>query len=469
MMAATLAHLAAFNNLKVVLIERGDYAADPWSILPWWSVHLYEEQEGLSPFGLLTELDAALDLLYIAPHLVSPYAVKHDRLQERVHFLLSGNCLPLLAAFYRLTGNRLAAPYLAKGCALGIRSPRRLTLERILAARQEGALCLNYVQAEKVVPTQDGRLRVYMRPVCPGDETPAWDVSAGLLVDCQIGGFQKRIDPTRIVVMLFGQENRGEIEFFGGSDRYGRFRAMLGDFEQGRAAVMELPAEVSQNAEQGLNLSLERIEAVKPAFSHEVGSLRWFEIVDPPQKDWGPLWKTSRRNFKSRCRSPVHAARDAFWALRRMLRSEGVSHPLVSLRGRLLPGAADMESLRNELKLWAGGNKVQETVANAAMRRFGARTRRWLAEPHAAEIVGQTHLRGELEEGAQSEQGCNVRDVLLGRLEAQWCNEYGQGLFPELEAMMQNCGEECKVYSDSIAEMRAVIQRALRGDSGELS
>jgi hypothetical protein len=129
--AVTLSHLAAFNGIRTVLLCSGDYTDERYST-PCWQPDL--NQLGL--FQAYRWFAGLSDLLQVAPHLVA-------RASE-------GKVAPVVTGGSALMAwvEKLFFPNLHSD-SLSLRADR-LLIERILAAKQEGAFCLNYVELSRL-------------------------------------------------------------------------------------------------------------------------------------------------------------------------------------------------------------------------------------------------------------------------------------------------------------------------------
>ncbi|NDC38376.1 MAG: FAD-dependent oxidoreductase, partial [Proteobacteria bacterium] len=179
---ATLARLAAFNGLRVTLLERGDYA----SATSGRSSKMAHGGLRYLEMGDIAQVREGVrsrdDLFISAPHLVRPHPflipVKAGDAWGRIKYRLGLAVYDFLAhsapnrrhrwlSLRELSASPLATAQQSLAGAYqfydGLMDDARLVLENIIAARQEGATCLNYAEFLSYTILRDRRVTVTWR------------------------------------------------------------------------------------------------------------------------------------------------------------------------------------------------------------------------------------------------------------------------------------------------------------------
>ncbi len=218
--ATFFARLSALQGLRTVLLERSDYGSGSSGRGPSL-MHAFAEHYHLpGTLGLMVKSRQARELYEIAPSLMR--AVQFDA----SHLGKFGQVRARLAQVFRKIvpprGSLSEAFVLNEGLLLN---------QSVIAARQEGALCLNYAGVDSIGPLQDGSVEVGWREHSSGR---SGQLRAGVLINCsgawlaQMGRLSpsalgSKLRSTRVVNLIFNQNWSGPAQvrpFFARGSRY---------------------------------------------------------------------------------------------------------------------------------------------------------------------------------------------------------------------------------------------------------
>ena len=196
---AMFARIAALHGLKTVLLERADYAGATSSRSSKMLHGGLRYLEMLDIWQVLEGIKAREDFFQVAPHLARPhdFLIPIEKRESWLRFKL-GLGLRIYDYFLKdpkrkhrwLNAAQLpselsaAAAFPLAGAYQycdGIMDDARLVIENIVAARQEGAHCLNYANVESVSTAQDGSTTVGWRDVL---SAKSYEARAGIVVNC---------------------------------------------------------------------------------------------------------------------------------------------------------------------------------------------------------------------------------------------------------------------------------------------
>ncbi|RIL10222.1 MAG: hypothetical protein DCC75_04830 [Proteobacteria bacterium] len=469
---ATFAHLAAFNGFRTVLLERDDYACGTSSRS---SKIVHGGLRYLANFDFRQVLDGLHcreDLLQVAAHLVRPHsfalAVDRGANLERLKLQLGVTLYRLLST---LTKSRRALPAPALLEDPEVRSrytiipfedalmdDARLVIERIIAARQEGARCLNYAQVMAHYRRQDGTHAVKWRETGLHSDAPAYELNAGVIVNCA-GQWASQVEPVlsrnqkfRLVYsrgahLLFSKPWRGPVLVRQAKDGRGRVYFIMPHFCGASAGTLvgtterEISAEQAQlgtasvvEAGEAQEL-LEALERDFPSLALDRSSLfygfagvrtmvaaKGERNIDTAKLSRRHLWVESGGVLSLLGGKYTTARSIAEDGLRRLLKITQSKLKLTSLRGRLLAGGGVVSQ---EFSGACRENSVAETVIQACIQRFGSRVREMLAEPGLLQVVAGQVLQGEIELAIKHEQACTLDDLLSRRFGLEYTDGHG--------------------------------------------
>ena len=471
---ATFAHLAAFNGFRTVLLERGDYAegtSSRSSKLAHGGIRYLEHFD----FRQVYEGIRSRQGLYsIAPHLVRA----HDfvaPLQKGENFeklkMWAGLCLYSLMAKGQVPFPRWTSAVEGLGLESlggwrysdGIMSDTRLVIERVIAARQEGALCLNYAETELMLSNPQG-VDVRWKQTLTGSETSQHNIRAGIVVNCagpwvsSAGGMSTRaldgkLRYSRGAHLLFPSRWPGPALVMplraGGRRIPGRYYfvtphpagTLLGTTER-EVSLAErdpLPSvdevrELLQHVRDDLKASPLAAGAPHYCFAG-VRSLP----VDTRRRasDTAALSRKHSWNYSNGVLSLVGgkyttAAWTCWQGMKILLRYCERPGIVLSVGGRPLPGAAALPERLQEFHAACEAANVPQDLRAQAISRLGGRVVKLLEYPDGLESVAGVALKGEVRLARDTEQAETVEDFMRRRLELEYFQNHGLSALPSV-------------------------------------
>lgn len=479
---ACMAHVAAFNGLKVLLLERGDYASATSSRSSKMAHGGLRYLEMFDFAQVFEGIRAREDLFETARHIAYPwnFLVPVPRQQRFFKYKLGvGLWLYDLMVQDRrrrhrwVPGSEAAAEVLAdsplelSGCFLytdGILDDARLTLEHVLAARQEGALCLNYAEVVSLQFKASGGVSVGWRDVLTGESHAA---AAGLVINCagpwvpQVGRVKpgplaQRLRFSRGVHLLFSRPWNAPALFLPLGER-GRYYFVWPHFAGTMVGTTEREVDEAdpdpQPEEDEIEEILGRLAKDLPGSGLDRSSLHYsFAGIRtlPLRGRGGSTSRLSRRHVWSYSDGVLSllggklttAAATACDGLRLALKLAGVSRKVVPLKGRLLPGAAGIAEVEREFRAAVGARGLPDALAERALRRFGGRLRVFEQRAESWDVCSESCFAGEIELALQEEQAETLEDILRRRLQLEYLPGHGMRALPEIVRRLEKLRPE---------------------------
>ncbi len=464
---ACVAHLAAFNGLRTILLERGDYGGETSSRSSKLAHGGLRYLEYFDFKQVFEGIRAREDLFSVAPHLVQPrefsVPVKGG---EKLHRMLLGVGLTLYDA---MSGFRHKHRFVRDpdGCGRffftdGVMRDQQVVLERIIAARQEGALCLNYMRVERVLTHKNDHMAVHCVESGGMDGAQRIEIEAGVVMNCAgpfVGSFsipqahalQRQLVLSRGIHLLFNIPWSGASQVLPIRDGHGRRRrgqyyfvlpyrglTMVGTTERVISAPQQDPL---PRADEIVEL-MERVKCDVPCIGGErpyyaFSGVRTLCRSSIGMPDSSRLSRRHRWVFGGGVLSLLggkytSAALTAHEGLAMAFRLAGVKQKLIPLRGRLLPGAANVEEERVRFYSEATAAGVSIETAERLYSRLGSRARYIREIPGGFEPIARDLLRGEIMVMFYMEQAHTLTDILSRRLELETMPGHGLVLLEPL-------------------------------------
>ncbi len=496
---ASLARLAAFNGLRTVLLERGDYASETSGRSSKMAHGGLRYLEMLDLAQVREGVLCREDLFQCAPHLVRPHPflipVKREDSWARLKYGVGLSVYDLFArakASFRhrwLPSADLAATPLgsvrdslsgAYQFFDGIMDDSRLVVENILAARQEGAVCLNYAEFISYQVERDRSVKVAWRDKLTGQEC---QLTTGVIANCA-GPWVNRIG--RIT------QNRelGEVLYSRGihlifSTRWEGAALLLPMPEKGRvyfvwphpggtlvgtteAPVAEPEFDPTPNHSE-IEEILARLERDLPAaglnrstLEYAFAGIRTLPLQGAKGSQRNKPSKLSRRHRWVHTPGMLSLVggklTSAAWAtqegLKKIFALSDVISPLIGIEGRKYPGAFGLDEATKQFKEAAARTNVPPQLMEAALRRFGGRVALFSALSEPLKVLGGTVLRGEVELALRTEQVADIQDLMGRRLGLEYLPGQGLAALDEIGEVMQMVRPEEGSWSPSITEQK---------------
>lgn len=461
---AIFAHLARFNGLDTVLLERQDYGSQSSGCCSGLVSGTLGYLQGGGIGALLSGLRGQWDLFSSASHLVSPYQLwtflprKDSLLKLKLGSVLAAANLFsrdeahkhswLNTAQFSEVGLDQAAGNMGAGFSsrAGIVNPHRLIIDTIVAARQEGAFCLNYAEVDSFMLTRAGGVTVGWTDKLEDEKHV---LQAGVVVNCagpwvpQVG----RITPgplARKVVygqgtqLLFNKVWPGPAMLFPRVQQQGYYfvaphcaGTIAGIAERPLKQPVSDPLPEKAEIEEilaWLELNLPDSGLDRSCLHYCFAAIRVGSLSGSRRA----LWGYSPGLLYILGADLTKAAAIAYKGLKKIFQVSGIQNPCVPLGGRKLPGAGLFAESCDEFKTKAADVAVPDEITKATIHRLGSRVRYIQDSDNGFEIISGLLLKGELDIALEIEQVETLDDLLCRRLGLVYYADHGSSVLPEV-------------------------------------
>lgn len=483
---AAVARLAAFNGLTTLLLEKSDYASATSSRSSKMA-HGGLRYLGMYDFRQVFEgIKAREDLFEVAPHLVRPHQfhlpVPAGRPFERLRLKLGLSLYDWFvqkperrhhwvkaADARQMSGAPLAGMYAYTD---GIMRDSRLVIENILAARQEGALCLNYAQVDSFSQRNDGSVVVGWRDVLSGKSLQS---TAGIVLNCagpwapHIGKLRPHAQAPKVrysqgIHLLFNQPWRGPALFIplGPPNQYyfvwpHPAGTMVGTTEREVFTLDEDPVPTRAEVRE----VLQRIARDLPDAGLTAETLHYcFAGVRtlPLRAGKSSTVQISRRH-EWRYNAGVltlyggkytTAQWTALEGLRAVFQLAENHREIQPVRGRPMPGAARFMLAAEEFRTKMSGHADQTVIENA-IARLGGRVSDLLEDDGIPKALGGVLFREEIEQALQVEQAESIEDLMRRRMEIEAFPGHGLAIIDQVAEILSQHRPDLDVASQVAA------------------
>lgn len=496
---ASLARLAAFNGVRVALLERGDYAS---ATSGRSSKMAHGGLRYLEMFDFAQVREGVLsrdELFRSAPHLVRPHPflipVKRGDLWSRLKYGVGLSLYDLLAHSSISQRHRWipheelsSTPLSSRKDSLigayqftdGVMDDSRLVLENIIAARQEGAICLNYAEFITYEIRRDRSVVVTWRDRLSGEDH---SLTAGVIANCagpwvtRLGRLTQstelgEVAYSRGVHLLFSKPwtgpalllpmpERGRVYFIwphpGGT--------LVGTTE----APTDLPEWDPIPTREEIQEILSRLDRDLPAaglnrqtLHYAFAGIRTLPLKRSLRGSAQYVSQISRRHRWVHTPGMLSLVggklTSASWATREGLKKifslSDVVSPLISVDGRTYPGAWGLERATQDFRSAAQRAGVPQSLAESAIRRFGARVSQFAMLSNPYQVLGGCVLRGEVELSVRTEQVEDLQDLMGRRLGLEFNPGNGLDAIDAIGAVMEQIFSEIKTTLPPITEQK---------------
>lgn len=502
---ACFAQLSALTGLRTVLLERADYASGTSSRSSKMAHGGLRYLEMLDFKQVLEGVKAREDLFEIAPHLVTPERflipvqtrekffrwklglglIIYDlfvRDRKRKHEWCAADSLS--QEIRKLFGANLQGGFLYSD---GLMNDTRLVIERIVAARQEGALCLNYTSVDSLHAKDSGEVIVGWTEKLSGEKG---EIKTGIVINCAGPWvpFVGRVKPapvradirySRGTHLLFNKRWSGPALFLPIEDRHRYYfvwphfsGTMVGTTERELDDLPLDPIPAKDEVEELLN----RLAKDLPRSGLDRSTLHYcFAGVRTlyAKRGAGRTGSISRRHLWSYSAGVLSliggkyttASSTAQEGLKIAFKLSGILNKPASLTGRKLPGGALLEERTREFRAAAEKRGLPEEVIGRTISRYGGRARFFLESDELLKITAGTMLSGEIEMALAVEQAETLEDLMRRRLDLEYMPDNGLGALAEITALFKarrpnrKAEDEEREYRARIESVRALMHK----------
>lgn len=498
---AVFARLAALNGLKTVLLERADYAAGTSSRSSKMAHGGLRYLETFDLVQVFEGIKAREDLFLTAPHLVKPQEFLlpvRGSSPARWKLALGLRMYDLMARVPARRQSWIAAQELEShpfGAGLqgafryfdGLMRDTRLVIENIIAARQEGALCLNHARVDSVSALNYGKVEIGWTDTLTQSRH---ELTAGIVVNCAGPWVASmgRIKPSELAEsirfsqgthVLFDKKWQGPALFLPLPERNRYYwvwphfaGTLVGTTEREVQAVPEDPQPSAAEIEE----ILARLERDVPSCGLNRSNLHYafagIRTLPLRRRRGNSVAQLSRRHMWTYAAGTLHlvggkfttAAWTALEGLRMVFKLSHLGQEPVSLTGRLLPGAALYQQSIDQFHREAAAAGVPEPVRASAVARLGSLVRFLTGGKSYFDVLGKTVLRGEVLFALDVEQAETIEDVMRRRLELECLPGHGFSALPEIGALLNErrpgiqAAEQIKSYHARLHSLEALLK-----------
>lgn len=447
---AMFARLSALSGLKTALFEMEDYAfgtSGRSSKMAHGGLRYLE----LLDFAQVFEgIRAREDLFEAAGHLVSPHEffIPVHSFSEKLKFTLGLTLYDLFVRNKKRKHRWVSDEALKDGFIYtdGIMNDSRIVIENILAARQEGALCLNHASVDSYAFRDDDRVEISWSDKKTGDKH---ELTAGILVNCtgpwvpimgrlSPSDLGSRVRYSRGAHLLFSSPWKGPARFLplGGRGKYyfvwPHFAGTLvGTTEHETDSLERDPVPTDDEITELLlrvRRDLRGSELTNGAPHYAFAGMRTLVL----RKSGGDVSTLSRRHqwvYKNGVLTLLGgkfttAAFTVLDGMKQLLKLSHLPRSSITLSGRKLPGYAVYEDGVKEFKESSKVRAIDEVAVKRAIDRLGSRVRFLLEEDRYLEVLPGKILRGEVELAIDVEQAESIDDVMR-RLDLEYLSGHG--------------------------------------------
>jgi len=496
---ATFARLAAFHGLSTVLLERDDYAMATSSRSSKMAHGGLRYLESGDLRQVLEGVKARESLFRSAAHLVKPtpflIPIRHGEFWKRLKFSLGLTVYDLSVPRERRHHWRSSAELVGKTSlplenlsgameySDGVMNDSRLVLETILAARQEGARCLNYTEVESC--TSLGEMVVSFNDRLTKQ---AHSLRAGIVVNCagpwvpRFGGGAVRLAYSRGSHLLFNREWIGPALLLpmAESGRYYFVWPHVGGTLVGTTErEVRSPESDPLPAQDEIQEILDRLERDLPGCGLDRSTLyycfagiRTLPLRDKPGSGDRLVWKVSRRHIWSFANGILSLwggkYTTASWTtqegLKRVFDLAGRSEAVISLADRKLPGSGLFEESVTEFRKVCDAQHIDPGAVDQVLLNYGSLVRNFDLTQAGLDCVPGVTLRAAVRYAVNVEQAQSIEDVLRRRLGLEYQPDHGIAALNMVREELQRAGrgqdldrQECE-YRERIGRIGELLR-----------
>jgi len=498
---AAFARLSAFHGLRTLLIEKNGYGyatSSRSSKMAHGGLRYLEMWDFAQVLG---GIRAREDLLICAPHLVRSQKFIVPLFEEQRLFKLKLKMgltfydwlvrdrarrhrwrKPQELPFQQLAGKKLLGAFEYSDALM---SDVRLVIENIIAARQEGALCINHCSVDSIKRREDGSLLIGWHDTIG---SASFETKVGVVVNCagpwvpQVGRIRSdkstlKVRYSRGVHLLFEKQFCTEA-ILRYSERAGQHYfiwphfagSLIGPTDKEVDAIELDPQPTAQEIAEILS-RLESdfpemgIHKLKPHYAF--AGIRTLAEGDG-SKSTGALsrrhsWIYSSGMLNLLGGKFTDANATVLEGFRMLCRLANFPVKIAPLTGRRFPGALiHSDNLTSDFLSECKARAVPQKIVARTLSRLGSLVR-FLKKPQHFEVIDQCLLRGELELALDLEQAETLEDLMRRHLELEFLPGNGVELIEQIGAIMSNnrphlnLGLEKKGVLDRLEKLSAVI------------
>lgn len=492
---AAFAHLAAQNKLKTLLLEKSDYASGTSSRSSKMAHGGLRYLEMFDFQQVFEGIKARDELFRIAPHIVRPETFLIPVSKNSHWFKLKlGVGLTLYDLFLKdkslkhkwLSRKKLDFEGFSKnrtdleGCYAytdGLLNDTRLVLELIVAARREGATCLNYLEATAF--QQNGELVQLEGTDVRSSKKLA--ITTKTVVNCagpwvrdlyksNPDDFSPKVKFSRGTHIIFDRPWTSPSLFLPmeGKSRYyfvwpHQGGTMVGTTER---ELTELPGDPQPTPEE-IDEILTRLEHDLPesGLNRKAAHYAFAGVRTLPLRNGDSetgrlsrkhIWQNRESIFTLAGGKLTTARWTAFEGLKQVSKKLGKPLPAYD-SAPYFKEVLDREKLEKDFQNYALKEGVAEPSVKRLISRFGPRCAEFKKDPSLLEEVDGNILSGEISFGLEVEQAETLEDLLRRRIEAEYLPGNGLSLIEKLTKINTNFESEAEFFRKRIDSVKELL------------
>ncbi len=491
---AAIARLAALNGFDTVLFELNDYASGTSSRSSKMAHGGLRYLESFDFQQVFEGVKAREELLKVANHITAPVdflipITKGDwlfksKLTLGLHLydlFLSGKerrhrWIKEDAEMMNFFGKR--KEFFQGGFVYsdGIINDTRFVLDTILAAREEGAICINHTSVDRVSQMRNQRVLVSCTD-CLLDRK--YEIEAGAVINCagpwvpdvgdtrEIRGLRSQIRYSQGTHILFNKKwngpalllplaRKGSYYFvwphYGGT-LVGTTESELNSADRDPLPFKEEISEIYDRLKKDLPDS-----GLTPENAHYC--FAGIRVLPVRKKGWGGSTSQISRKHKWLFNRGVLSLiggklTTAYWTayegLKIVARLAEVESRVVSTKSRGLPGSGNLKEITENFKKIALKEGVSLKLIEGAISRLGTRVQYFVDDPGDLswlEPIANVCLKGEILLALNVEQAENLEDIMQRRIGAELMPDHGLAGLEEILTVLTQHRPDINIESE---------------------
>ncbi|RMG42921.1 MAG: FAD-dependent oxidoreductase [Candidatus Dadabacteria bacterium] len=501
---SAFARLAAFNGFRVILLEKNDFGNATSSRTSRMAHGGLRYLENLDLKQVWEGIKAREDLYYSAPHLVKKsqffIPLRHHQRFFKLKIYAGLMLYNLMAGRYSelpewININKahrhirsLVSSDVVGGFIFydGLMNDIRLVIENVIAARQEGALCLNYARVDHVSRGASDIVTVGWTDMLTGKN---YQTKAGVVINCsgpwvasmgriKPGSLKYSIRYSQGIHLVFNSKWQGPSLLLPLKEhnRYyfvwpHRFGTLVGTTER----ELHSPPDDPEPTREEIELLLERLNNDLPGSKLNRDTLYYAYAgvrTLPVRKTGKKVEHISRRHawtyndgvFSLVGGKFTTANWTVFDGLKTVVSLAGLGNIKISpLNQRRLPGGglpSSIDDFRQKCREYS----LREEIVEQAVARFGSRVRLLMDRKDNFKVIGDSLLAGEVRLAMATEQVETIEDLLKRRLQLIEQPGHGLAIVDEIKEIFKeykpdvDVEKQIEAYRNKISSLQSLLK-----------
>lgn len=506
---AAFAHVAALNGLRTVLLEQGDYAQGTSSRSSKMAHGGLRYLEHFDFTQVFEGVKAREELFNVANHICHPEKFLLSVKKKDFWFKFKvGLGLFLYDLFLKNREFRHKwinvheeefSPFGSRRQEFqggfvytdGILDDTRLVLDTVLAARQEGAICLNYSELTEITPLKEGGQKVKW---ADSINSRTGELEVGVVVNCA-GPWVNEVAGNRHLRSLRQtfRLSRGSHLIFNKSwsgpslimplPEKGRYYfvwphpagTLVGTTEREVSVAAKNPETTADEITEILDNVKRDLPDLGLTRENLIYSFAGIRMLPVKRNKLGQKTSQLSRRHKWYFENGIltlvggkltTAFRTAFEGLEIIRKLAEIDSKSIHINNRLLPGAGNIKEETTSFIAKCKARDVPRQFVDRAIQRLGIKVNSFIdsnGDDSWFDVVGGICLRGEIEFALRVEQVEKLEDLFLRRLGLEYIAGHGISALDEVIPLLKlarpkvDWDQEKQIYIDKLARMNKLL------------